>query len=235
VFLLIGLDVRLDDLTAIAPWAGWAIGATLLGRFVAVYLLLPVSNVFAEPAPLKWASVLFWGGLRGSLSIALALSLPASVGDRRLLVSMIFAVVLFSLLGQGLTLGPLLRALGFRQRDEEIERAEKLLARMACEQAALRRLHEHKKAGLLPRSSFERLRNQVEQRREDFGEQLLEIRSNSEAVRKSQDAYLERTLVESRKAQLDRLRRNGLISTDVARELAGEFDRGSGSPKNDRH
>jgi len=168
--------------------------------------------------------VLVWGGLRGSLSIALALSLPTSVDDRRLLVSLVFAVVLFSLLGQGLTLGPLLRSLGFNSRDPEVKESEVLLARMACEEAALRRLRSQRHAGLLPKTSYGRLRSELEARREEFGQELLVLRDRSEAVRRRQDEYLERTLMESRKLQLDKLRRAGFISSEVARSLGAEFD-----------
>ncbi len=113
VFLLIGLEIRLPQL-ATAPWAvAWGILAMLIGRIVAVYGLLPLTKPLGSPVPLRWQHLLFWGGLRGSLSIALALSLPASVPGRSNFIFMIFGVVLFSLLAQGLTVGPLLKWLRF--------------------------------------------------------------------------------------------------------------------------
>lgn len=83
------------------PWLG--------GRIAAVYGLLPVTSVLGSPVPIRWKHVLFWGGLRGSLSIALVLSLPKELPGRSQFVLMIFGAVLFSLLVQGLTVGPLLR------------------------------------------------------------------------------------------------------------------------------
>jgi CPA1 family monovalent cation:H+ antiporter len=49
-------------------------------------------------------AVLIWGGLRGALTITLALALPSSIADRQLLIAMAFGVVLFTLLVQGMTL-----------------------------------------------------------------------------------------------------------------------------------
>jgi len=56
--------------------------------------------------------VLFWGGLRGALALALALSLPADLADRNTITTVTFAVVALSVLVQGLTITPLLRRLG---------------------------------------------------------------------------------------------------------------------------
>jgi CPA1 family monovalent cation:H+ antiporter len=67
-------------------------------------------------------TILTWGGLRGGISVALALSLPASE-TRDLLVTITYCVVVFSVLVQGLTLGPVVRALAGRA-DVEMERTE---------------------------------------------------------------------------------------------------------------
>ncbi|WP_460502961.1 cation:proton antiporter domain-containing protein, partial [Hymenobacter agri] len=62
-------------------------------------------------------TVLTWGGLRGGLSVALALSLPAAM-PRELLVGMTYVIVVFSVIGQGLTIGPLVRRLGLAKPTE---------------------------------------------------------------------------------------------------------------------
>lgn len=113
VFLLIGLEIRLPQLATAASSVAWGVLAMLAGRSVAVYGLLPLTNLLGSPVPIRWQHVLFWGGLRGSLSIALVLSLPTSVPGRAQFVFMIFGAVLFSLLAQGLTVKPLLRWLKF--------------------------------------------------------------------------------------------------------------------------
>lgn len=109
VFLLIGLEIRLPELATAATSVAWGALAMLAGRIAAVYGLLPITRRLGSPVPIRWQHVLFWGGLRGSLSIALVLSLPTSVPGRSQFIFMIFGAVLFSLLVQGLTVGPLLR------------------------------------------------------------------------------------------------------------------------------
>jgi NhaP-type Na+/H+ or K+/H+ antiporter len=69
--------------------------------------LIGPAKLRAEPLPFKWRHILFWGGGRGSLSIAPALSLPMTLPGRERLVAMIFGAAIFSLLAQGLTISPL--------------------------------------------------------------------------------------------------------------------------------
>ncbi len=106
LFVLIGMEVilvRFPDGIALA--AAGAIAVTLLAR--ALTIGLPVS-VFAAAARLPGGAgkVLTWGGLRGGISVALALSLPAGP-ERELLLALTYCVVVFSILVQGLTIGKL--------------------------------------------------------------------------------------------------------------------------------
>ena len=111
VFLLIGLEIHVRELLGNWSAALMAIGAVLLGRVLSVYLLVPVSNCFTEKIPVRWQHVAVWGGLRGALALALALSLPSTFPNREQLLSLTFGVVIFSILVQGLTMKPLLRIL----------------------------------------------------------------------------------------------------------------------------
>ena len=112
VFLLIGLEFRLGAITQNLRAAAWSVAAMLAARAVAVYGLMPLVNLRSKRVGASWQHVLFWGGLRGSLSIALVLSLPATLPERENLVVMVFSAVIFSLLVQGLTVSSLLRWTG---------------------------------------------------------------------------------------------------------------------------
>jgi CPA1 family monovalent cation:H+ antiporter len=111
IFLLIGLEVHIDALARTWRPLLFSVIAVLVGRAAAVYLLVPASNLVADNIPVRWRHVLVWGGLRGGLALALALSLDSSFPDRQLLLDLTFGVVIFSILIQGLTLKPLLRIL----------------------------------------------------------------------------------------------------------------------------
>jgi CPA1 family monovalent cation:H+ antiporter len=112
VFLLMGIREAHQNFVAVWLPAIIAIVLVTLGRAVAVY---PCCAVFARSSLRVTAShqhILFWGGLRGALALALALALPEAVPQRDLVIAITFIVVAFSIFVQGLTIPPLLRALG---------------------------------------------------------------------------------------------------------------------------
>ena len=112
VFLLVGFTVDLGELVD----EGWpvavAVVAVVAVRAVVVRLMTPRAGVAGVPA-WKERLVLTWAGLRGALTIALALGLPAATPHRDQIIAMAFGVVLFTLIVQGLSLPILLRHLGF--------------------------------------------------------------------------------------------------------------------------
>jgi CPA1 family monovalent cation:H+ antiporter len=109
LFVLIGMEVILIPFGD-GTWSAVlvAITATLLARAVTVGLPVAITpGWFRLPGGSAW--VLTWGGLRGGISVALALSVPESAG-RDLLVPLTYAVVVFSVLVQGLSIGSVVRA-----------------------------------------------------------------------------------------------------------------------------
>jgi CPA1 family monovalent cation:H+ antiporter len=104
VFLLIGDQINFSSLTDNIDLIFVAIIAVIITRFVAIYLLANISNLITEnDLNLREQTILWWGGLRGSVSIALALSVPVILPDRQDVIETVFGVVLFTLLVQGLT------------------------------------------------------------------------------------------------------------------------------------
>jgi CPA1 family monovalent cation:H+ antiporter len=120
VFLLIGLEINMRELLENWTSVVLAIGAVLVGRVLSVYLLVPLSNRFAEEIPFRWQHVAVWGGLRGALALALALSLGSTFPYRAQILNLTFGVVIFSILVQGLTMKPLLRILKLANGDSSL-------------------------------------------------------------------------------------------------------------------
>lgn len=117
VFILIGLQMKLDLLIGHAGLIGTGIGALLVSRCVVVYGLSPIVGRGNSTIPMRWRHVLVWGALRGSLCMALALSLPANFPQRESLIVLTFGVVLFTLLVKGLTIGLLVKRLKIESDD----------------------------------------------------------------------------------------------------------------------
>ncbi|EDX76189.1 Na+/H+ antiporter [Coleofasciculus chthonoplastes PCC 7420] len=104
VFLLIGDQIDFPRLGQNLGLIGVAIGAVLFTRAISIYGLATISNGLVK-SDIGWRqqTVLWWGGLRGSVSIALALSVPVTLEGRQDIIVTVFGVVLFTLLVEGLT------------------------------------------------------------------------------------------------------------------------------------
>lgn len=107
IFLMVGLEISNINFTDKWLEIGGSILIVLVARFVAVY----VSLAMDRSIPKAWKPIIAWGGLKGSLSIALLLGIAPDFEGRDLLLAMTFSNVVFSLLVQGTTLSRLVRML----------------------------------------------------------------------------------------------------------------------------
>ncbi|MEH2450130.1 Na+/H+ antiporter [Nostoc sp.] len=152
VFLLIGDQIRFavlgDNLKTIAV----TIAAMIVARAVSIYALTILSNWLAKSQiSVSEQTILTWGGLRGSVSIALALSVPAILPNREEIIATVFGVVLFTLLVQGLTIQPLLEKLQLLGSEPLRQRYMEAIARQVALQRALEYLETaQKRPGIQP-------------------------------------------------------------------------------------
>lgn len=122
VFLLVGLEESSISLgSALIPIAV-AIAAVLLGRAVSIYGISALLRMAGQVIPRSWRHIQVWSGLRGALSMAMVIGLDPAMPYRNLLITMTFAVVLFSLVGQGLSIKALVQRLRLNQKQPETSR-----------------------------------------------------------------------------------------------------------------
>jgi CPA1 family monovalent cation:H+ antiporter len=112
VFLLIGFDFDAGRLLRLWPEALVAFVAMLIARAAIVATLMLIQRRSREVMPRSWGYVIVWGGLRGALSMVLALALPSDFPQRELIIALTTGVVVTSLLLQGTSMPLLLRRAG---------------------------------------------------------------------------------------------------------------------------
>jgi CPA1 family monovalent cation:H+ antiporter len=112
VFIVLGINLAIQDLSHFALAIAVAIPAVLAGRAAAVYLLSPLFVRSALRVDIAHQHTLFWGGLRGALALALALGVPDTLAYKQEILVVTFGVVAFSVFVQGSTVTPLMRYLG---------------------------------------------------------------------------------------------------------------------------
>jgi CPA1 family monovalent cation:H+ antiporter len=223
VFLLIGMEMHITMFQNVSV-IFWAVLAMSISRIVAVYGLMPLLHRFDVALPLRWQHVLFWGGLRGSLSIALVLSLPTTLPGRSSLVIMVFGAVAFSLLVQGLTMSPLIQRLKLAHQEPRLRDHETLQAQMAAETAALREVDRLRSRGRISQPLQQRLRHQITQNQEHLNRLLEKLDLQEPYMAEQELLRLQQHLLDVKKARLRELLREGTLSSDCYHDLMAQLD-----------
>lgn len=230
IFLLIGLEINLTTLWQTLPAVLVAIAAYQIGRLLSVYPLLAVLQWFDRPIPLRWQHVLFLGNIKGSLSMALALSLPATLANRGELIALVYGTVLLSLIGQGLSLPWLVKKLHIAPISASVQQIEELQAQLITAKAAQDTLDGLLKTGILPKAVYEEMRSryqvQVAQSEKSLRD-LYNLRADPRAIEKSDrpkfDA-IRRQLLLAEKGALNEALRRRVISEAVGRSQLQKID-----------
>jgi monovalent cation/hydrogen antiporter len=236
LFILVGLQLHpiLGGLggTAVAILVGQAVLvsavviAVRLGWVFSVpYLVRLIDRRQAQIARRIGARerlVLGWSGMRGAVSLAAALALPRDFPMRNLILFLTFAVILATLVLQGLTLPTLIRRLHFQ--DDGAEQREELRARLAATHAALDRLDELAVEDWTREDTVQRLHNLYEFRRRRLKERAGIWEDDGAEDRSLAYQRLVRELLQAQRRAIVVLRNQGQISNDVMHRIERELD-----------
>jgi CPA1 family monovalent cation:H+ antiporter len=226
VFLLIGLEVNVREIGANLYPIAIALVAVLVSRLLVVYGITSIINLRSGESSVSRAfqHVLFWGGLRGAISLALVLSLPSTLPELGLLKTMTFGVVLFTLLAQGTTMQFLMRRLGIGQsHDLELE-YERRHAKLIAARAEFRSVEKLHSENLISAATWQKLEPQLTTA---LDEALADQRALLEEHPELQNEELEDAAIEglrANRAALASMLSSGVISEGVFEELVEEVD-----------
>jgi monovalent cation/hydrogen antiporter len=240
IFILIGLQLRtlarsvrpgelgalawqglLVSLAAIATRLAWVPLATWLPR------LIPSLRARDPMPPWQAVAVVSWTAMRGVVSLAAALALPLVAADgqplllREQIILLTFAVILVTLVLQGLSLGPLVRRLGLPE-DRTLEH-EEIHARDAAVRAALERLERLQEQEHGVEEELADLRSHYEARARTIAERRADVPASSSLAEAAFKRARYETLAAERRALIE-LRDRGAISDDVLLDLERELD-----------
>ena len=236
LFVLIGLQLPIivDALGEIpnARLVGYAALVTvtlLLVRFAWVLVVLQFPKWITGRATSLRGCVFFtWAGMRGAVSLAAALALPLTTDDkapfpaRDLVVFLAFAVIVVTLVGQGLTLPLVIRLL--RLEDDGSEGREEAKARIRAAEAALARLEELVEEPWVRDDTAERLRGAYRFRTDRFHARFDDSDDGGIEARSQDYQRLRRELLDAEREAILDLRRAGVISNDVWYRVERDLD-----------
>ena len=240
VFLLIGIELRaiVGDGAIVARWlpaALWISLALIVLRMAWAFAQAYIPRAFRpgerqrDPAQWRWITVIGWSGLRGIVSLAAALALPlstragAAFPQRDAIIFITFCVIVVTLVGQGLTLIPLLRWL--KIEDGEDTAAYETKVRIKALEAGLKRLES------LAESS------NAEEEREPIARAVAEYRNridhlghhitpgqDTESAESRYDHRVQELAVEAERHAIMQMRSEGKIPDEIFRRIEYDLD-----------
>jgi len=222
IFLMIGTQINLPGLWSIWPYILGGFVIVTLARVAACYPILLLLNTTGEKLPVKWFHVINWGGIHGSIPIALALGLPA-MPERSFIINLVFGIVFLSLTLQGLTVSPLVRALSLGGRMEEEEQYERAVARTVVIRRALDELKSKLSAGRVTEKIYSRVAGELEEELNTIRSSIEELEAHP-AVQRSWENRTRQGTLTLQKSTLYEMMIHGDISHETAEELMGEVD-----------
>ena len=225
VFLLIGMNVQINELLANLNPIIIAIFAVLVARAIAVYGLSSVLNIFHHAPPTAHQHVLFWGGLRGAVSLALALSLAQyHFSFERQLLAMTFGVVLFTIIIQGTTIPVVLRGLGLTRRSQLSLEYERLQGQLLALRAAKQHLERLYTEGALIPQAWHAVSSEIDEREQEVIDRIEELLTAHPELHEHIVHLARIEALRAQRAALLTFLQEGLLSEEIAHELIAAVD-----------
>jgi CPA1 family monovalent cation:H+ antiporter len=223
VFLMIGLQIKLSLLSEYIMPIVITIVAVILARMLGVYGLSACLSNSRCLLPWKWRHLLVWGGLRGALCMALALSLPHEFPQRELIIVVTFGVVLFTLLVPGLTMEPLVRVLQI-SADKSFATYQRLKAQLMVNILALELLERKQALHTISDMTYKYLEERLRLEQRELRQSIEMLHLTDDSIQKIDQARASCEIREFQKDQLAQLVKTGGLSGEAAHEIAIQLD-----------
>lgn len=221
IFLVIGLEMNLAEMFLLWQPILVAILAVLVSRAVIIYGL----SWIGKDIPWRWNHVLLWGGLRGAISLALAITLPEQLGSSgEQLRVMAFGVVLFTVVVQGFSMQFLVQRMGLVQRSEMEDEYERRHARAVAARAAYDRLQEMARGGLFSQHTWQLISPMIEEHANALAGAVKEVVEADPLVEAEELDTARREALRAQRSALISLLTDGIVSEENYQILAREVD-----------
>ncbi len=222
IFLMVGLQIDLVVLWQSIGLIGLVAVAMLISRVVVIFGVVPLVGKLpgSEPIRFPFQAVMYWGGLRGAIALAIVLSLPA-FDYKDTLVSLVMGAVLFTLVVQGLTIERLVKYLGLDALSMP-EQFARLEGDRYARQQGLERLNTLVDDGLFSQRVADNIREQCERRLRELNAEIEALNSSMSQVEMA--GILAMRCLAREKARIYELFARGLINEWAFRELDHTVD-----------
>jgi len=224
IFLIIGFSINLSLLYKFWPLVLIAYIAMMLARFVVVFSTWGAFLKTSYKFPFSWSVVMSWGGIRGALTMVLALSLPDSFKYKEVIVTMVFGVVLLSIFFQGITVPFVIKFFKLNTSNEEIFKFEELKTKTSIIQHIINELNEMKNKMLITEKVYNELLAEYRNTLSSLNQEMQNFTFSTDDIKNEEVLKFKRELFMKEKQYLIDLYHNGSVSRKVYKKLSDEID-----------
>lgn len=224
VFLLIGLQIKIPLLQKYGSLILVAIAGMLIARAGIIYGLCPLLSTKSNPIPSKWRHLLFWGGLRGALCMAMALSIPLDYPSREPLIVTCFGVVLFTLMIPGASMEWLVKALSMVRVDERLVEYSKIHTSLLLEHNVLSEMRKQVSNLQLSKTNYEEQEAQSLARISKLENELEELHLEHKTIKEAQLRDSLFHILKKQKDSLNKLGQDEFLDEESISKLKVEID-----------
>jgi CPA1 family monovalent cation:H+ antiporter len=224
VFLLMGFEIHIDTLLSAWPIIVVAYVAMTMARGLVIVATSGLLALTTARIPQAWSLILTWGGLRGAISMVLALSLPPELPLRDLIVNMVFGVVLLSILVQGLSVTPLARRLGVIGGRAAMALYEMARARRELATAALTEIEGLRHGHFVEPRALDAVQKEYQKRASEAEIQMEKVELDKDSRVREETAEVRRRLLLFERNQLMEARERGMMGDEAYNRLLADVD-----------
>jgi len=217
IFVMVGLQIDLVALWNSIDLIALVVVAMLISRAVVVFGFVPLLGKLpgSDPIGIPFQQVMYWGGLRGAIALAIVLSLP-DFQYKESLVAIVMGAVLFTLVVQGLSIEKLVKFLGLDSLSAQ-DRLAQLEGDKNARQEGLRRLGSLVRGGLFSQRIADSIQEKCERQLAELDVEIAELNRTMDPQEKS--SILGLRCLAREKARVYELFSRGLINEWAFREL----------------
>jgi len=229
IFLAIGLLIDIRQLVSIQNivLVISAVFAILVARALVVYGMSAISNKLKSDVPPAYQHVMFWGGLRGAISLALALSLTSGSfgpGVSEQLQAMTFGVVLFTLLVQGTTIERLIKKLGLAKKSQRQLEKERNLGQFYAARAAQEELNRLNKIGVVSGSVWDAMAEAQNMELSEHDQDLRDMLHRNPGISMELAVQARYAMLNAERTAISEAVRQEIISEDIHEQMLEDLD-----------
>jgi len=219
IFLLIGLEIPRIGLINLLPLGAIAFLFTIIARFFMIHTVASIPSLWKDTIPLKHRHILFWGGLRGVVALALMLSIPATFHIKSQFIGIAFIVVFCSLITQGITINPLANLLNLTKIPKHKEEYKQYLAHIGMINEALRELERLYREGSIIKGDYMTLKREYQKELRDVEKNVDILQNQYPSFKEEKLLELKEQLIKKEKETIQEELREGRISRSAFNNL----------------